>query len=167
MGTRALRRDAGAMKSITRTQVFRAAVGLIALHVADDNFFQPPAGTSAADHLVSGLVPLALLALAFWVFPRLSGGRQGALALFLGPIGIAIGIEAIHYANQVGASGDDFTGFLTIPAGLSCWDSGPLTLWRTRRTGATASGDTDGAGSSRSRARSWRTCSSSPSGSRT
>ena len=48
MGTR--QRSAGmlaAMKSITRTQVFRAAVGLIALHVADDNFFQPPAGTSA------------------------------------------------------------------------------------------------------------------------
>src|SRR3954469_13821566 len=122
------------MKSITRTQMFRAAVAAIALHVANDNFFQPAAGTSASAHLVSGLLPLALLALAAWGFPRLSGGRQGALALFLGPLGIAIGIEAVHYANQVGASGDDFTGFLTIPAGLTLLGLGAVTLWRTRQT---------------------------------
>ena len=121
------------MKSITRTQLFRAALAAIALHVADDNFLQPAAGTSAGDHLLSGLVPLALLALAAWGFPRLSGGRQGALALFLGPLAIAIGIEAVHYANQVGASGDDFTGFLTIPAGLTLLGLGAVTLWRTRR----------------------------------
>ena len=68
------------MKSITRTQLFRGAVAVIALHIADDNFFQPESGTSPGDHLVSGLLPLALLALAAWGFPRLSGGRQGALA---------------------------------------------------------------------------------------
>jgi hypothetical protein len=38
------------------------AIGLIALHVVDDSFVQPQPGTSAADHLVSGLVPLAALA---------------------------------------------------------------------------------------------------------
>ena len=122
------------MKSITSTHLFRAAVGVIALHIADDNFFQPEAGTSAGDHLVSGLLPIALLALAAWAFPRLSGGGQGALALVIAPLGIATGIEAIHYANQVGASGDDFTGFLTIPASLILIGVGAATLWRTRRT---------------------------------
>ena len=116
------------------TKLFRLAVGLIALHVADDNFLQPEAGTSAGDHLLSGLLPLALLALAAWAFPRLRGGRRGALALFLGPFGIATGIEAVHYANQVGPSGDDFTGFLAIPAGLLLIGLGAVTLWRTRRT---------------------------------
>ena len=114
--------------------MFRGALALIALHVADDNFFQPPAGTAPGDHLISGLVPLALLALAAWGFPRLSGGRQGALALFIGPLGIATGLEAIHYARDVGATGDDFTGFLTVPAGLVLIGLGALTLWRTRRT---------------------------------
>ena len=114
--------------------MFRGALALIALHVADDNFFQPPAGTSAADHLVSGLVPLALLALAAWAFPRLSGGRQGALALLIAPLGIATGLEAIHYTRDIGASGDDFTGFLAIPAGLTLTGVGAVTLWRTRRT---------------------------------
>jgi len=37
----------------------RVAVGVIALHVVDDSFLQPESGTSAGDHLVSGLVPLA------------------------------------------------------------------------------------------------------------
>ncbi|HMJ97626.1 MAG TPA: alpha/beta fold hydrolase [Thermoleophilaceae bacterium] len=118
----------------TTTKVFQAGVALIGLHIADDNFFQPSAGTSAGDHLVSGLVPLTLLALAAWAFPRLSGGRRGALALLLGPLGIATGIEAAHYASQVGPSGDDFTGLLTIPAGLLLIGLGAVTLFRTRRT---------------------------------
>jgi uncharacterized protein len=116
------------------TNLFRLAVAAIGLHIADDNFINPESGTSAGDHLVSGLVPLALLALAFWGFPRLRGGAQGALALMLGPLGIATGIEAVHYANQVGPSGDDFTGFLAIPAGLLLVGLGAGTLWRTRRT---------------------------------
>ena len=118
----------------TTTKLFNAAVALIGLHIADDNFLQPPAGTSAGDHLVSGLVPLALLALAVWAFPRLRGGAQGALALFLAPLAIATGLEAFHYAGDGGASGDDFTGFLTIPAGLLLLGIGAVTLWRTRRT---------------------------------
>ena len=42
------------------------ALVVVALHVVDDNFVQPQPGTSAADHLVSGLVPLALLVLLPW-----------------------------------------------------------------------------------------------------
>src|SRR3954469_2461112 len=120
------------MRSITTTRLFRGAVAVVALHVADDNFFQPDSGTSPGDHLLSGLVPLALLAFAAWGFPRLSGGRQGALALFLAPLGLATGLEAVHYAKDVGASGDDFTGFLAIPAGLVLRGRGAVTLWRPR-----------------------------------
>ena len=87
-----------------------------------------------ATTFLSGLLPLALLALAYWAYPRLSGARRGALALFIGPLGIVTGIEAVHYANQVGPSGDDFTGFLAIPAGLLLLGLGAVTLWRTRRT---------------------------------
>jgi uncharacterized protein len=119
---------------MTTTKLFRLAIALIGLHIADDSFLQPEAGTSAGDHLVSGLVPLALLALAAWAFPRLPGAGRGALALLLGPLGIATGFEAAHYANQVGPSGDDFTGFLAIPAGVLLIGLGAVTLWRTRRT---------------------------------
>jgi uncharacterized protein len=114
--------------------VFLVALALVALHVIDDNFVQPQPGASPGDHLVSGLVPLALLGLAAWAYPRLSGGWRGALALLAGPLAIATGIEAFHYTREVGPSGDDFTGLLTLPAGVLLLGLGAATLWRTRRT---------------------------------
>ena len=100
----------------------------------DDNYLQPQPGTSPGDHLVSGLVPLALLGLAASAYPRLRGGRRGALALVLGVLGIAAGIEGFHYTREVGPSGDDFTGLAAIPGGLFLLGLGAVTLWRTRRT---------------------------------
>jgi dienelactone hydrolase len=114
--------------------LFLAALAAVALHVIDDNYLQPQPGTSPADHVVRGLVPLALLGLAAWAYPRLRGGRRGALALLAGPLAIATGIEAFHYTREVGPSGDDFTGLLTLPAGLLLLGLGAVTLWRTRRT---------------------------------
>jgi len=113
--------------------LFRLAIAAGAVHVVDDNFVQPQPGTSAGDHLVSGVVPLAALGAAAWGYPRLSGGRRGALALVFGALGIAAGIEAVDYTRKVGASGDDFSGLLTIPAGLLLLVLGVVTLWRTRR----------------------------------
>ena len=116
------------------TILFLAAIALIALHVLDDNYLQPQPGMSPGDHVVSGLVPLALLGLAAWAYPRLRGGRRGALALVFGVLGIAAGIEGFYYAREVGPSGDDFTGLLAIPAGVMLLGLGAVTLWRTRRT---------------------------------
>jgi uncharacterized protein len=114
--------------------LFRLALAVIAVHVIDDNFVQPNSGTSAADHLVSGLVPLALLALSAWAYPRLRGGWRGALGLAFGILGIAGGIEGYYYAREVGPSGDDFTGLLCLPAGVLLLALGAVTLWRTRHT---------------------------------
>jgi dienelactone hydrolase len=124
------------MSKSRETVLFALGVVLVALHVIDDSFLQPQPGTSAGDHLVSGLVPLALLALAAAAYPRLRGGRRGALALALGVLGIAAGLEAVHYAGTTGASGDDYTGLLAIPAGLLLLGLGVVTLWRTRRIDA-------------------------------
>src|SRR5688572_1081904 len=115
--------------------LFFLPVALIALHVLDDNFLQPEPGTSAADHLVSGLVPLALLALAAWAYPRVRGGARASIALTAGVLGIAAGIEAFHYTREVGPSGDDFTGLLCLPAGVALIGLGAATLWGSRRTG--------------------------------
>jgi hypothetical protein len=122
------------MSSTTATRAFRLAVAVIALHVLDDNFVQPQPGTGVGDHLVSGLLSLAALALAAWTHPRLRGGRRGALALVVGVFGIVAGVEAVRYTIQVGPSGDDYSGLLSIPAGLALLGLGIATLWRTRRT---------------------------------
>jgi uncharacterized protein len=49
-------------------------------------------------------------------------------------LGIAIGAgEAVYYALKVGASGDDYTGFLALAAGVVLVGLGVVTLWKTRR----------------------------------
>ncbi|HYI98746.1 MAG TPA: CocE/NonD family hydrolase [Thermoleophilaceae bacterium] len=113
--------------------IFLACAGAIALHVIDDSFLQPQPGTAAADHLVSGLVPLAMLALAALVFPRSRAGARAAIALPLAALGIVGGLEAVHYWREVALSGDDYTGLLAIPAGLALLGLAAVTLWRSRR----------------------------------
>jgi hypothetical protein len=108
-------------------------VAVIGLHVVDDSFIQPQPGTSAADHLVSGLVPLGLLALAAVWYPRLRAGARAILALALGVFGISTASEAWYYTREVGASGDDYTGLLVIPAAVLLLGVGLVTLWRSRR----------------------------------
>ena len=115
------------------TTLFLLGIAVLALHVLDDSFVQPQPGTGPGDHLVAGLVPLALLAAAAWAYPRLRGGWRGALSLALGIVGISLGIEAAYYTREVGPSGDDFTGLLTFPAALLLIGLGLVTLWRTRR----------------------------------
>jgi uncharacterized protein len=110
-----------------------ALLSPIALHVADDSFLQPQAGTSAADHLVSGLLPLTVLALAALGYPRMRPGARAVTALVLGVFGLAVGVEAVHYMREVGLSGDDYTGLLAIPAGIALLGLGVTTLWRSRR----------------------------------
>jgi hypothetical protein len=119
---------------INATRLFLLGIALIAVHVVDDNFIQPEPGTSAGDHLVSGLVPLTVLGLVAWAYPRMRGAWQGATALVFGLLGIAAGSEGYHYATEVGASGDDFTSLLCLPAGVLLLGVGAVTLWRTRRT---------------------------------
>ena len=113
--------------------LFRLGVALIALHVIDDSFLQPQRGTSAADHLVSGLVPLAALGArgvgatrACAAAPR----RARADARRVRPRRAAARPSTTAARS---ASGDDYSGLLAIPAGLLLLGLGVSTLWRTRR----------------------------------
>ena len=116
------------------TTLVVVAVVAIAVHVVDDNFLQPQPGTSAADHLVSGLVPLVVLVGAATAYRHLRAGLRATIALVLGLFGIVAGVsEAGYYSLEVGPSGDDYTGLMAIPAGLLLVSVGAATLWRTRR----------------------------------
>jgi dienelactone hydrolase len=115
------------------TTLARLGLGVVALHVLDDSFFQPQPGTSAGDHLVAGLVPTAVLLVVAWLYPRLRPGLRASLAVTLGIFGIVVGIEAVYYLNAGRLSGDDYSGLAAIPAGLLLVAIGVATLWRTRR----------------------------------
>jgi uncharacterized protein len=110
-------------------------LGLIAVHVVDDSFLQPQPGTSAGDHLVSGLAPLAVLLAVAAVYSRLRPGLRASLAVTLGLFGVVTGIEAAYYLHAGRLLGDDYTGLAAIPAGLLLVALGAITLWRSRRAG--------------------------------
>ena len=109
------------------------ALGLIALHIVDDSFLQPQPGTSAADHLVSGLVPVALIVALGIGYLRWRPGVRAAVAVLLGILGITVGIEAVYYFRQGEGGGDDYTGVLAIAAGLALIGCALTVLWRSRR----------------------------------
>jgi uncharacterized protein len=69
------------------------------------------------------------------LYKRLRPGARATTALLAGFFGVLAGTEAVIYTKQVGPSGDDYTGLLSIPAGLALIGIGAVTLWRSRRTG--------------------------------
>src|ERR671911_303259 len=113
------------------------AVGAIGVHIADDNYMQPQPGTSGGDHLASGLIPLAVLTTVAALYPRLRAGFRASLAMTMGAIGIAFGVPGAYYLLHGSASGDHYSGLLAILAGAVLLLSGPVTLWKARRTHGT------------------------------
>ena len=113
--------------------VVYVAMALVALHILDDTILQPQPGTSAGDHIVSALVPIALLLIAAAAYPRLRRGLQATVLLAIGVFALATSSEAVYYAHHGRLSGDDYTGLATIPAGLLLIAVAVITLWRARR----------------------------------
>ena len=126
----------GIRQVLREHRVFFAATAAVMLHIADDNFFQPNAGVAPSDHLVSGLVPLGLLAAGAALYPQVRAGARAVIALLIGLLGIMVGlIEAGYYTVAVGPSGDDFTGLLAGAGGVALLGLAAVTLWRSRKPG--------------------------------
>ena len=81
------------------------ATGLVALHVADDSFFQPASGTSAWTTWPAVSSRSSRSPLGAWAYPRVRSGAVLTIAL-PGLFGLIIGItEAGYYAPaKVGPS---------------------------------------------------------------
>jgi hypothetical protein len=115
--------------------LFTGSAAVVAVHAAVDSFFAPEPGTSAEDHLVRGSVSLAMLGLAVVVFPRVRAGPRAAIAAALGVLALEGAGLAIADARAVGARGEDWTGFLLLPAGLVLLGLAAVLLWRSRKPG--------------------------------
>ena len=121
-------------RRVTERTLALASIGLVGLHVVDDNFLQPEPGMTAVDHLPGGLTLMALVAAGGWAYRRARPGGRAALALLIGFFGVLAGTEAGYYTVADSPTGDDFTGFLSLAAGFVLLAIGIRTLWRTRRT---------------------------------
>lgn len=120
------------------TVVAVSAVAAVALHVLDDNFIQPEPGVAAAGHLLSGLVPLTALVWLAARYARSGPGARATGALLAGMLGVVAGSgEAGYYSLHTGVTGDDFSGFAALAAGLVLFGVGATTLWRSRKTSGT------------------------------
>ena len=120
---------------VTERSLALASIGLVGLHIIDDNFLQPEPGMSAVDHLPGGLALLALVTAGAWAYTRARAGARAAIALLAGFLGVLAGIEAVYYTVAASPTGDDFTGFLSLAAGFVLLGIGVRTLWRSRRSG--------------------------------
>ena len=88
-------------RTLTReVSLAMVGIGLVALHVLDDQFLQPEPGVEPGDHLVSGLVPLALLALAAWAYRRSRAGVRASIALSVGVFGLVTSVEAMYCVDR-------------------------------------------------------------------
>lgn len=113
--------------------IFLGSVALIAVHIVDDSFFQPEAGTYASDHLVGGLGTLALLALGTWGFLRARAGVGAAISFVLGLFALVVTGEGWYALTTVGPTDDDYTGIPVVGAALGLLVVGAATLWSSRR----------------------------------
>ena len=119
------------------TTLVRLAIGVVALHVVNDNFLQPRPGTSPGEHLASGLVPIAILTFIAAVYPRLPAAGRAATAMTVGGLAIGMGFPGAYYMLEGSASGSHYSGPATIAAGVALVLGGPVTLWKARRSDGT------------------------------
>jgi dienelactone hydrolase len=115
--------------------LFAGAVAIVAVHAVVDSFLAPEAGTGPADHLLRGLLTLAMLALALALFRPLPAGGRAVVAAVLGALALEGAVLAIADARAVGARGEDWTGFLLAPVGLILLGVATILLWRSRKPG--------------------------------
>lgn len=114
--------------------VFTTAAALIALYVVDDGLIHREPGTSPGDHLISMLVPLALLGGSVAWQRHSRAGVRATLALVWGVLALTAGIaDGVRHIAVDRFGGDDATALLAGIAGVALLVLGAVTLWRTRR----------------------------------
>ena len=114
--------------------MFRAALAVVGLAVIDDAFVHPEPGVRAGDHIVSGLLPLAVIVALIAVANRLPSLLGGWLAIFTGALAITAAVsDGVRHILVDQLSGDDVTAVLGGLAGVALVILGIAVLWRTRR----------------------------------
>jgi hypothetical protein len=114
---------------------FDITLVVLVLHALLDSVVTPEPGTRGSDHLARGVATAVILAAAALLFHH---GREGVQAVTAGVLGILAlegGALAIADTRGVGPRGEDWSGFLLLPAGLVLLALAAWLLWRSRKPG--------------------------------
>ncbi len=121
-------------RGISEYRLFLVGLGSVVLHVLDAEFLQPEPGTSASDHLASGLAPVGIAVATAIAYPRLRAGLRASICLLYGIVALASCFAtSVYHIVTEGPSEDDYTGALAAAGGALLLVVGIRTLWRTRR----------------------------------
>jgi hypothetical protein len=113
---------------------FRVAVAGIALYLLDDAFGHPELGTEPADHVVSGLVPFAMLGLLALGYPRLRAGARAVACLAVGALAaVAAVADGVRHIAVASLGGDDLAALLAGACGVALMVLGVAVLRASRR----------------------------------
>jgi hypothetical protein len=109
-------------------------MAVAAVWVLDDAFWHREPGTSPADHLASGLVPVAVAGAVAVAYPRLRAGARAAAALVAAPLMLVAGVvDGARHVAVDALGGDDVTAIVCGLAGAALLVLGTALLWRSRR----------------------------------
>ena len=123
-------RATGSAVPRTVRRVFICAAAVLAAHILIGAFIAPRPGTERGDHVVAALVPIALLGLGAWLFPRLGRVLQAAMSLALGVLTLVGGAVALQ---RIRGDLSGWTGVLLVPTGIALVGLGVWLLWSGRR----------------------------------
>ena len=116
--------------------VVRVALAVIVAFVLDDAFGHPEPGTAPGDHLVSGLVPTAILVCLAVAYPRLRAWWQAVLVGSVVVLALVLGLGvSTRDVVIAGGGGDDVMGMLAGMAGgvlIVCGGLAGARAWRPR-----------------------------------
>ena len=130
-------RPAGAAlkASATEVGVFCGATALIVLHVLLDAFVLVEPGASRADHLLAGLVPIAVAAVAIAFYRSMWAGLRATVAFVFGVLALVRAGLAVSDLSDGDPTRDDWSALVLVPAGLVLCGLAVWLLWRSRKPG--------------------------------
>jgi uncharacterized protein len=115
-------------------RVFRATVAICAIAALDDAFVHPEPGTTAGDHLASGLAPAGVAIVLALLYPTMRAGLRSTVAIVCGVLALTAGVaDGFRHVWLDRLTGDDLTAMLAGLSGAALVGLGVMTLWRTRR----------------------------------